>query len=182
MMFAELKTAAEVREHARMIQRKINQQRAIPAPPRRQDEVPPPIAATPVVATSYQSPEDHPDMCDQPLHPSAPIVKGHRTRTVFALAGDYFGFKLREVIGDSHVPNLVLPRQIGCFVAHRLGASFPKIGRAVRRDHSTVCHACKVVAQRIREDDAIALAVDVIGSKAAEAFGAHWHPIGKAEA
>lgn len=176
MMFTELKTAAEVREHARMVQRRINQQRAIPAPPvmpppMRHDEVPTP---TPLAA-----PEDEePDKSMLPLHASA---SPHPTRTVFVIAGDYFGFSIGEIIGDGRTQALVLPRQIGCFVAQRLGASCSGIGRAAQRDHTTVAYGCKTIAQRAREDDMIALAVDAIGSKAAEAFGANWRSVRKAD-
>jgi hypothetical protein len=182
MMLTELKTAAEVREHARMVQRRINQRRGI------HESAPPPDEAA-VQAAMAPKPEPLPDevpapedqLGDLPLHDLAPVVKGHPTRTVFAIAADYFGLKLRDVIGQSRLQRLILPRQIGCFVAHRLGASYPKIGRAARRDHSTICYCTRAIAERIRADDSLADAVDVIGRKAAEMFGAAWRSVRQAD-
>ena len=180
-MIQELKTAADVRKHARLIQRKIDQQRGTsmspPPPPPRDDDVP----MEPMMPDEIVIDENCAGI-DQPLHSLAPALKGrHPTRVVFALAADYFGFKLREVMGKSRVPNLVLPRQIGFYVARRLGASYPKIGLAARRDHTTILHGCKVIAQRIREDDMLAQAVDVIGAQAAAAFGASWSSVRETE-
>jgi hypothetical protein len=170
MMFTELKTAAEVREHARIVQRRINQRRASAPPPE-----PPPKRrrAPPVVAVKDDVPEP---INDRPLHALAPVIPGQPTRTVLAIAADYFGFQLVDVIGR-RTQAFVLPRKIGFFVARALGASLPKIGRAAQRDHSTVHHGCKTIEQAIRDDATIAVAVDAIGTKAAEAFGARWHPV-----
>jgi hypothetical protein len=161
MMLTDLKTAAEVREHARKVQRRINERRAswtpepLPLPPDH-DKVPPP---------------------PPPSDAEPVIVAGYPIRTVFAIAGDHFGFSLADVIGGSRISPLVLPRQIGCFVAWRLGFSFLRIGRAILRDHSTAGHSCKTIEQRIRDDVEIAKAVEAIGRKSAAVFQVEWRSI-----
>jgi hypothetical protein len=168
MMFAELKTAEQVREHARIVQRRIDQRRAVaalsPLPPRE---------ARPAGAV-----DEVPEEPDKEYLPLAPlVVVGHPTRTVIAIAADYFGLQLGDLIGASRNQKFILPRQIGCFVAKRLGASLPKIGRAVQRDHSTVHYGCRTIESRVRKDEILASAVNAIGSKAAAAFGARWRAV-----
>jgi hypothetical protein len=164
MMLTELKTAAEVREHARLVQRRINERRA--------SAIPEPPARVPVVL-----PDEVPVPAEVMPEENLPLVRGHPTRAVFAIAGDYFGFTLREVTGNSRTQRLVLPRQIACFIARRLGASLSKIGRAARRDHTTVLHGAKTIEWRVCDDEELADAVDAIGRKVAEAFGACWRSV-----
>jgi hypothetical protein len=175
MMLADLRTAAEVREHARIVQRRINAQRAAAARAEQERKPPPPM---PAPRPPKKPRDDVPAPClsELPLHPSAvpvPVaISGHPTRTVLSIAADYFGFALTDLIGECRTQAVVLPRQIGCFVAHRLGASYLRIGRAAERNHATVMHACKLIEKRIAEDEAVAIAVNAIGVQAAEVFKA----------
>jgi hypothetical protein len=166
----ELRTAAEVREHARAVQRRINERRRAiapePAPPRRK----PP------------QPDDVPE--DDPLDPrdvqTAVAIADNPPRSVFVIVSEFFGSSIGELTGSSRHPILVLPRQIACFVARRLGFSYPRIGHAAQRDHSTVQYACRVITQRVVQDRAIAQLVNTIGTKAAADLGTEWRPVRRA--
>ena len=182
-MVIELKSASEVRAHARAVQKRINQRRAsattTPEPrPRPAKSVAPSVVAPPQHVDDV--PEEALDAHDLPLH-AASGVPGYPTRTVLTIAAEYFGFTLRHLIGDWRTSALILPRHVAYFVARRLGASYPKIGRAARRGHSTIHHGCRAIEDRIRTDDTIAVAVDVIGTKVAAAFGVRWRPVKRAD-
>lgn len=53
------------------------------------------------------------------------------------------------LIGKDRQGSIVLVRQTAMYVARLVGNfSYPQIGAAFRRDHSTVIHACKKAAHR----------------------------------
>lgn len=55
-----------------------------------------------------------------------------------------FGVSERKIMSARRTADIVLPRQIGMAVAHRLRyGSLPHIGRAFGRDHTTVLHAVR---------------------------------------
>jgi hypothetical protein len=169
----ELRTAAEVREHARAVQRRINERRAaIPPEPQAPRRKPP-------------RPDDVPD--DDPLDPrdvpyaqTSVAIADSPPRSVFVIVSEFFGSSIGELTGSSRHPILVLPRQIACFAARRLGFSYPRIGHAAQRDQSTVQYACRVISQRVVQDRAIAQLVNTIGTKAAADLGTDWRPVGRA--
>jgi hypothetical protein len=169
----ELRTAAEVREHARAVQRRINERRraiALPAPPPRRKPPQP-----------DDVPEDDPlDPRDAPNARTAVAIADSPPRSVFVIVSEFFGSSISELTGNSRHPILVLPRQIACFVARRLGFSYPRIGNAAQRDQSTVQYACRVISKRVIQDRAIAQLVNTIGSKAAVDLGTDWRPAGRA--
>jgi hypothetical protein len=176
MMCLELKTADEVRAHARAVQRRINAARAGATA-----EEPPPMVSDRLIDRRRPGednvPHDHDELDDKPLHAAAPLVPGHPTRSVLALAAEHFGLSLADIIGIGRGASVNLPRHVGFFVARRLGASLPKIGRAGHRDHTTVLHGCRLIEERIRFDHDLAAAVDAVGTKAAATFNAHWRPV-----
>ena len=58
-----------------------------------------------------------------------------------------------DIISERRHRVVVLPRQVGMYLAYRLtGRSLPEIGRRFGgRDHTTVMHAIRKVAQMIEE-------------------------------
>lgn len=62
------------------------------------------------------------------------------------------GISVLELI--SHRRKHARPRQVAMFLARELTPhSYPAIGRAFHRDHSTVFHACRLIPQLMRRDD-----------------------------
>lgn len=72
------------------------------------------------------------------------------------------------ILGRDRHKTIALTRQVAMYCAKNFvlpTPSFPEIGRAFARDHTTVIHACNRVA-RLREDDWVAEAIEV-GRRAA---------------
>jgi chromosomal replication initiator protein len=64
-----------------------------------------------------------------------------------AVAG-HFGIRVEEMWSERRARSVARPRQIAMYLARELtGYSLPRIGRHFGyRDHTTVIHACRVVA------------------------------------
>lgn len=54
----------------------------------------------------------------------------------------------REILGKSRVREIAHARQLTCSILRSDGMSYPRIGRMMGLDHSTVRHACEAVAAR----------------------------------
>jgi len=67
---------------------------------------------------------------------------------------DYYNLKINDIIGNRRSRSVARPRQIAMSLAKELtNHSLPEIGKAFGgRDHTTVIHACKKVAE-LRESD-----------------------------
>lgn len=75
----------------------------------------------------------------------------------------HFSLSMGEIRSRRRSRQLVVPRQIAMFLCRRLlGASFPDIGLAFDRDHSTVMHANEVIGQRLKKDPSLQASVDRI--------------------
>ena len=66
----------------------------------------------------------------------------------------FFNIKVSDLVGRRKLKGIVRPRMIAMYLARKqTGLSFPDLGRAFGgRDHSTVQHACKKVAQLVERD------------------------------
>jgi len=75
--------------------------------------------------------------------------------------GSYFRIDLRHLQSRRRYQNLLLPRQIGMYLARQLtGLSLEEIGSYFGgRDHSTVLHACRKIKHALAHDVAISGAV-----------------------
>jgi chromosomal replication initiation ATPase DnaA len=61
-----------------------------------------------------------------------------------------FGITKDELLGPSRKAQNVEARHTGMYLAKAIpGATFPKIGRAFRRDHTTVIYAVRKIAARL---------------------------------
>lgn len=58
-----------------------------------------------------------------------------------------FDVDIEDLVGPSRREPIVFIRLIAMAAARSLGASYPSIGRAFNRDHTTVMSACKRVAR-----------------------------------
>lgn len=57
-----------------------------------------------------------------------------------------FGYSVDDLLGDSRSKPIVMARQTAMFVCRAfLNMSYPEIGKALGRDHSTVMHGCKKI-------------------------------------
>ncbi|QRE74407.1 helix-turn-helix domain-containing protein [Methylobacterium aquaticum] len=78
-------------------------------------------------------------------------------RHVALIVADDYGSSLAEMRGSRRRNEDVKPRQVAMFLAHRLtGQSLPAIGRYFNKDHTTVLHAVRVVAEEAGRDHVLA--------------------------
>jgi chromosomal replication initiator protein len=71
--------------------------------------------------------------------------------------GNYFQVDLRHLQSRRRYQNVLLPRQIGMYLARQLtGSSLEEIGSFFGgRDHSTVLHACRKIQDTLAHDVAL---------------------------
>ena len=73
---------------------------------------------------------------------------------ILDLAADTFGFTVDELLSHDRRPALAWARQVAMYLAREhTGETLPAIGRRFGgRNHTTVMHACKRIAERIARD------------------------------
>lgn len=81
----------------------------------------------------------------------------------------YFGVKARDLQSDSRFRGVLMPRQVGMYLARRLTRlSLDKIGAYFGdRDHSTVLHACRKVERALTSDPGLVGAVQQLQAELA---------------
>jgi chromosomal replication initiator protein len=82
---------------------------------------------------------------------------------------DYFGIHLRHLQSARRFRNIILPRQLGMYLARQLTAlSLEEIGSFFGgRDHSTVLYACRRVEETLPLDSGVAGAISQIRAQLA---------------
>ncbi len=60
-------------------------------------------------------------------------------------AADLYGTDPESVRSPSRNRSVVNARMVACWLLREAGSSYPEIGRAVRRDHSTAINACRAI-------------------------------------
>jgi chromosomal replication initiator protein len=68
------------------------------------------------------------------------------------LVGERFGVSLLDMTGRNQERFILDARQVGMWLARRQSYSLPTIGRAFRRDHTTVRYACLKIEARMADD------------------------------
>jgi chromosomal replication initiator protein len=64
-----------------------------------------------------------------------------------------FDITRKELLGASRLRRVLVPRQVAMYLARRSGKlSWPRIGAAFDRDHTTVMHACRKVEEAVKAD------------------------------
>ena len=79
---------------------------------------------------------------------------------------EHFDVRLADMTSKRRPANIAFPRQIAMYLARELTkASLNEIGEAFGgRDHGTVLHACKLVKERMQEQDKIRQTISFIDS------------------
>jgi chromosomal replication initiator protein len=86
---------------------------------------------------------------------------------ILQAVSDYYQISLEELTGKKRHKEVVLPRQVGMFLAKEMTSnSFPEIGSAFGRDHSTVIHSYDKIKSEVRESRELRTAVNEIRTKA----------------
>lgn len=85
-------------------------------------------------------------------------------RMILRLVADAFGVTYLDLIGQSRVATVILPRQLAFYIMRRhTTMSFPMIGKFVgNRDHTTVLHGVAKMEARLLRDPELRKVVDTI--------------------
>jgi hypothetical protein len=76
---------------------------------------------------------------------------------------EFFSIPEKRLLSSSTIKALVLPRQIAFWICRNIySMSYPRIGRAFLRDHSTVIQGCKNISARLRKDSEFADLLDSV--------------------
>jgi len=96
-----------------------------------------------------------------------PVIDPSRVQREVA---NHFNIDVAELKGSCRSKDIVGPRHLAMYLSRELtDASLPAIGRAFGgRDHSTVIHACKIIAAKIAQDRAFAALVEELARRIRE--------------
>ncbi|HEY6195406.1 MAG TPA: chromosomal replication initiator protein DnaA [Candidatus Eisenbacteria bacterium] len=85
-----------------------------------------------------------------------PELESHTPERILAAVSERFGVRPETLAGKRRTQTIALPRQVAMYLMrHLTELSLVEIGRVFGgRDHSTVIHACRHVAERIQSDEA----------------------------
>ena len=85
-----------------------------------------------------------------------PELENHTPERILAAVSERFGVRPETLAGKRRTQTIAVPRQVAMYLMrHLTELSLVEIGRVFGgRDHSTVIHACRQVAERIQNDDA----------------------------
>ncbi len=68
---------------------------------------------------------------------------------------DHFDLRISDMTSARRPANIAFPRQVAMYLSREMTAhSLPSIGLAFSRNHATVLHACRLVAERLKSDGA----------------------------
>ena len=85
-----------------------------------------------------------------------PEAEHHQPEKILAAVSERFGVRPETLVGKRRTQAIALPRQVAMYLMrHLTELSLVEIGRCFGgRDHSTVIHACRQIAEKIQHDDA----------------------------
>ena len=85
-----------------------------------------------------------------------PEAEHHQPERILAAVSERFGVRPETLVGKRRTQAIALPRQVAMYLMrHLTELSLVEIGACFGgRDHSTVIHACRQIADRIQRDEA----------------------------
>lgn len=97
-------------------------------------------------------------------------------RTIQASVALHFGTTVAKLISPDRHREITTARQIAMVLCREeTGCTVEYIGRAFRRDHGTITHACQAVTARCQTEPVFARQFTIIQAKVVQAIEAH-HP------
>jgi len=68
----------------------------------------------------------------------------------------FYGLSFEDILAPKRDKSLAHPRQIAMYLLrHELNLSFPKIGKELKRDHTTVIHGCERIEKEIIQNQGL---------------------------
>lgn len=94
-----------------------------------------------------------------------PNMSGPDVSRIVKRVAKAFGVTGRELLGPSRLRRVLRPRQVAMYLTREVcGWSFPRIGVAFGRDHTTVMHAVVRVEEELSDDDVLAATINELRS------------------
>ncbi len=105
-----------------------------------------------------------PEFARQALHD---LIRAHEVKpdveAIQRIVSDFFHIRLAELKSKKRTQHIAFCRQVAMYLCRNLtDSSFPAIGAAFGRDHSTVIHACNLIARRISNDSAFRFSIEKV--------------------
>ena len=76
---------------------------------------------------------------------------------------EYYDIRLGDMTSKRRPQSIAFPRQVAMYLCRTLThQSLPSIGNAFGRNHATVIHACRLIAERMKTDPAFRQTVSVL--------------------
>jgi chromosomal replication initiator protein len=104
------------------------------------------------------------DFARQALHD---LIRNHEARPdvemIQKAVAEFFHVRLTDLKSKKRTQHIAFCRQVAMYLCRKLtGSSFPVIGDAFGRDHSTVIHAHNLIQRRVTNDSAFRLSIEKI--------------------
>jgi len=104
------------------------------------------------------------DFARQALHD---LIRNHEAKPdvemIQKTVADFFHIRLADLKSKKRTQHIAFCRQVAMYLCRKLTASsFPVIGDAFGRDHSTVIHAHNLIQRRVTNDSAFRLSIEKI--------------------
>ena len=95
------------------------------------------------------------------------LIRAHDVKpdieSIQKTVSDYFHIRLTELKSKKRTQHIAFCRQVAMYLCRKLTEnSFPAIGEAFGRDHSTVIHAYNLIARRIGNDSAFRFSIEKV--------------------
>jgi chromosomal replication initiator protein len=95
------------------------------------------------------------------------LIRAHESKpdveTIQKTVSDFFHIRLADLKSKKRTQHIAFCRQVAMYLCRKLtDSSFPAIGEAFGRDHSTVIHAHNLIARRIANDSAFRFSIEKI--------------------
>lgn len=125
-------------------------------------------ALTRLVATSQLSGESPSlEMANQILSNLEGPAKGSLTLDkIITEVANFYGLKKEDILKQKRDKELVYPRQVVMYLLrHEMNFSFPKIGKELKRDHTTIIHGCEKIEKEIIQNNGLKQEIALIKAK-----------------
>src|SRR5713101_69579 len=95
------------------------------------------------------------------------LIRAHDVKpdieSIQRTVSDFFHIRLTELKSKKRTQHIAFCRQVAMYLCRKLTeSSFPAIGEAFGRDHSTVIHAYNLIARRISNDSAFRSSIEKV--------------------
>jgi chromosomal replication initiator protein len=95
------------------------------------------------------------------------LIRAHEVKpdveAIQKTVSDFFNIRLAELKSKRRTQHVAFCRQVAMYLCRKLtDSSFPAIGAAFGRDHSTVIHAYNLIARRIGNDSAFRFSIEKV--------------------